>query len=512
MVAHEQSILLDVEDLSVKVSFKNQNIVILDGISFCLSAGEILGITGYSGSGKSMTALSIMGLLRYLDQITVSGRITFEGNNILEANENDLSLLRGAQMSMVIQQPIDAFDPVRRIGKQLEDAVYVHHPKISKDELQTIILLSLNEVGLVDTQKCLKAYPHELSGGQLQRIAIAMALINKPKLLIADEPTSSLDGKLSAEINELLFQLVRTRNMSMIYISHQISMMEGICHKIIVIDSGKIKGNTSESDQTSFKNDHVVEYLNQKITKSVRAFNQKENFEKFKLVNISKTYITNSFLGFREKKFRVLAGINLAVQAGEMVGILGPSGSGKSTLAKIISGLVAPDSGMLCLNGELYDQSLLESDKTSRRKIQMILQSSFSSLQPKMTIERQWKEVYNLYHQSDATGFESVKHDWLRDTGLPEDVLTKYPSQLSGGQIQRAALVRSLLTKPELIIFDESLSALDVKHQNLMISLITTLQDKLKFGGLFITHDLVLAKAICHQIFMIKDGTLSKMD
>lgn len=457
-----------------------------------------------------MTAISIMGLISFLNNISISGKIIFEGQDILKQNEQVRSRMRGAQMSMIIQQPMETFDPVMKIGKQLAEAILIHNPKVLKDELNSRINQTLEVVGLFDTNQFLNAYPHELSGGQLQRIAIGMAIINNPKLLIADEPTSSLDQDLAKEVNELLVRLVKSRNMGLIYISHNISTIETICDSLLILENGKVIGKGCVSNDCKESNTQVIEYLNQKVFGNRNSIEIIGNTEKFRALDLSKSYPKSNFWGLHKTQFKVLSQISFAIKAGEMVGILGASGSGKTTLAKIVGGLTNTDEGSLYLNGDVYDRKLLESDKTARKKIQMILQNSSSSLQPKMTLEKQWKEVFEMYRGNDLPSYESIIKFWLRKTDLPESTLFKFPFQLSGGQQQRAALVRTLLSNPDLVIFDESLSALNVKNQNLMIKLITKLQDELKFAGLFITHDIELAKAICHQIYTMQDGKIIK--
>jgi ABC-type glutathione transport system ATPase component len=512
MVSNDVVQLMNVENISIHFAFQNRNVTLLKEVSFSVNQGEILGITGFSGSGKSLTALSMMGLVSHFDHLDITGSIRFNGIDILKAGEKSLAKLRGHHISMVIQQPMDAFNPVVKIGNQLREAVIIHHPKISKNQVGQCVEKILEEVGLMETDRFLNAYPHELSGGQLQRMAIAMAIINDPQLLILDEPTSSLDSLASSEINELFKRLTLKRGLTLVYISHDLEIMKTMCHRIIILQHGKV------SDEIDLSKESLnpilprsMNYLDQKIKSFDRTVIHDETKTKLKLVNISKAYQTTSFFGLNKKQLNVLKNVNVKVRDGEMVGIVGPSGSGKSTLMNIISGLISSDSGSLYLNDNIYDKALIESNTAIRKKIQMVLQNALSSLQPKMTIKQQWLEVLKLYQTGDKSYYHKILVDWIEDTGLTKDVLEKFPSQLSGGQQQRAALVRSLLVQPEVVIFDESLSALDIWHQNLMLELIVKLQDKYKFAGLFITHDHQLATAICHKIITITDGnTLSK--
>lgn len=498
--------LLLVKSLNVVLNDKNRKSFIVKDMSFEMLPGELICITGSSGSGKSLTALSIAGLSTYTGNFEISGRVIFDNKPVFNYNFEAWQQIRGKDIAFIFQNPQTALNPVRSCFSQLEESITTHHPDWDKISIDARIQELLEDVDLNGVKNIRSAFPHELSGGQLQRIVIAFALANHPKLIIADEPTSSLDKLTADKIMRLLASLCRKENAGLILISHDLHLIESINDRILLIIEGEKKADVSIDQYNAGEFNEAlktyIKVLQDKIIRNPIARNEDRILE---INSVSKSYRTGySFWLYSNKKTKILDNVSFYVRRGEMVGIYGPSGSGKTTLARIITGLTEPDTGKLTLNEHAYNMGLLHQDISLRRKIQMVMQDAASSLQPKMKIKDQWKEILDRYELKNE---EMVTfNDWLNLTGLPTDTLDKYPNQLSGGQQQRAAIVRSLLTNPDLIIFDESLSALDKYHQNKIIDILIQIQNKKQFAGIMISHDIDVLQRISHRIIEIDAG------
>jgi ABC-type glutathione transport system ATPase component len=498
--------LLLVKSLNVVLKDKNRESFIVKDMSFEMLSGELLCITGSSGSGKSLTALSIAGLSTYTGNFEISGKVIFDNKPVFNFNFEAWQQIRGKDIAFIFQNPQTALNPVRSCFSQLVESITAHHPDWDKISVDARIQELLEDVDLTNVKNIRSAFPHELSGGQLQRMVIAMALANHPKLIIADEPTSSLDKVTADKIIHRLVSLCRKQNTGLILISHDLHLIEAINDRIILIIEGEKKADVSIDQYKAGKfNDALKTYIKVLQDKTNRKPIVENEDKVLEIKSVSKSYKTDyNFWLDSNKKTKILDNVSFYVRRGEMVGIYGPSGSGKTTLARIITGLAEPDTGKMTLNNQTYDMELLHQDKSLRRKIQMVMQNAVSSLQPKMKIKNQWKEILDRYEskKDEIVSFDEC----LNLTGLPIDTLDKYPNQLSGGQQQRAALVRSLLTDPDLIIFDESLSALDKYHQNKIIDILIQIQDKKQFAGIMISHDMDVLQRISHRIIEIDAG------
>ncbi len=501
--------LLEVKSLCI--SAKNKGGVaksLLQNIDFEVEAGEILGITGHSGSGKSLTALSVLGLSHLIDDITVSGDVFLNHVMISNSDKKRWQKIRGKDIAIILQNPQSVLNPIMKCAEQLKECIQIHNPDWKTERVNQRLQVLLQNTQLHEVEHILWAYPHQLSGGQLQRIAIAMAMANHPKIIIADEPTSSLDSTTASNITDILVSLCKEENTSLIYISHDIEMLESISDTIMLIQKGQIEDIVKMKD-----GQHVVSidgnFARYKAEmQSLRP--EKEDCsvksEILRIEHVSKSFANQNLLS-KDSNNSILKDISLTVRESEMLGIFGESGSGKTTLAKIIAGLIDPDSGSLFLNQEQYNADSLGNDRNLRKKIQMVLQDGASNLQPKMNINNQLREVASMYFDKNA--IEETIHYWMDNTALPMDILDKYPNQLSGGQQQRVALIKSLLTKPTLIIFDESLAALDRHHQDKMMDLIMRLQVEKRFGGIFISHDMRLIEYIAHRAIELCNGQIA---
>lgn len=503
--------ILSVQNLNIRYSPRGQQFDIIKNVSFQVPMGKVLGITGASGSGKSMTALAMMGLANFYKDIHVSGQMFFENKEISNATPKEWSAIRGCQMALILQQPESVLNPVKKIGKQLVEAVLLHQNKIQHTEIINKATDLLAKVGLEDTQRILSSFPHELSGGQLQRIVIAMALINDPKIIIADEATSSLDNQTAADVIKLLKDHQRQYQTTLVFISHNMALLKDIADKILLFKDGEVVDDfVIEDMQSGNLSSYAHSYMNASKIKDREDEPISDENISLSVKNLSKTFYNSSWR-FWEKKVGnfVLSDVSFDIRAGKMLGVLGPSGSGKTTLAKIITGIISSTDGVIYLGKDQLSKHKLERDRTLRRKVQMVMQDALSSMNPKIKIGEQWQEV--LVHVKSTLANKDIHKKLLEildEYGLPTGILDKYPVQLSGGQRQRAALARTLLMEPTLVVFDESLSALDVFNQHKMVELIIQLQEKHRFTGIFISHDPALIRSICHEVVVLEKGCI----
>ncbi|MCZ2099924.1 MAG: ABC transporter ATP-binding protein [Chitinophagales bacterium] len=501
--------LLQVKSLSISYRQSDgYNKNLLKDVHFDIHPGEILCLTGLSGSGKSLTALSLIGLSDLAKELAVSGLINFEGNELSLECDDQWTQLRGNEISIIFQNPHAALNPVKRCLDQIKESLTIHHPDwdglaINNRVSELLAMTKLNEIPHIE-----EAYPHQLSGGQLQRVVIAMALANHPKLIIADEAVSSLDRDTALDIIYMLTDICREENVAMLFISHDLGVIESIADSVVLIQGGiveekiDLKNGAVSTIETPYQG-YKVKLHQVQLEKK----NTPSGSEVLRVEHISKSFPKDN-TGFYLKSSAkpILKNIALSIKAGEMLGVYGVSGSGKTTLARVIAGLTNADSGSLFFHDTAYDYNSLQGDSTLRKKIQMVLQGSGQSLQPKMKIRTQCREIASMYYRGKEVD-DSLNY-WFEYTGLTQDLWDKYPSQLSGGQQQRVAFIKALIPKPDLIIFDESLSALDQYHQNILMGLILKLQHDQQFAGIFISHDIRLIESICHRSIQLVEGQI----
>ncbi|MCZ2337525.1 MAG: ATP-binding cassette domain-containing protein [Chitinophagales bacterium] len=480
--------LVHVTNLSITQSNDEGLKTLVEHISFDIKKDEIIGVSGRSGSGKSITGRSLMGLLTLAGSLNQSGSIRFDNRETTTFTTREWQKIRGKDITIIFQHPHAALNPLRKCFDQLTEVIS-QHQKLSASATQKLANDLLSKAGLQELSHIHDAYPHQLSGGQAQRLAICMAMANSPRLIIADEPTSSLDPSTSTQVLDVLTRLVQHEGCALLLISHDMEVMKRIANRIIIIEKGRIQRTYDKKnfDQLLFHTSQL-EYVRKPVSEDAQIV--------FKCDNIYKSFhISNGLLSKQHKL--VLNGISFCVKAGEMLGITGPSGSGKSTLAAIIAGLEKPDSGIMMLDGKKYNAEILHTESQLRKTIQLVLQDGLSSLHPYKTIRQQWEEVLRSLADNN-----SVEHDitqWAKIADLESDIINKRPSQISGGQAQRAALIRHLMNHPKLIIFDESLSALDHMTQDLLADFIVRLQERTNFAGIFISHDQRLIEKMCHR-------------
>ena len=504
-------LLLSAKNLCVDYNHQGLTIPIVQDFNLTIHEGETIAISGESGSGKSVSALSLMGLTGFYPGMSARGQVVIDGVNMLEENETAWANIRGKFISIVFQQALSALNPVITIGNQMKEAISIHQPEINPKEITEKSKELLAETGLIETERMLRSYPHELSGGQLQRVVIAMAIAHKPKIIIADEATSSLDDQTATEIIALLKRIQAKYYTALVIISHDFRQLTDICDRLMIIHQGKVideisSGEIKSGEITDYSKAYIMS--DQQLTKR-NALSQRAD-TLLKIENISKLY-RKSTLTFWKKPIatKALQNISFTVSKGEMLGIMGPSGSGKSTIAKILSGLIDASAGQIIFEDRPMTKKDLEENKLLRKSIQMVAQDALSAMNPSMKIGDQWLEVL-IYHKiaQSKTEASDIINQKMEEFDLPAETKSKYPAQLSGGQLQRAALLKHLLLNPKLVIFDESLSALDRPNQVRMISLIKDLQAKTQFSGIFISHDPLLIQSTCHRFITLENGMI----
>ena len=511
--------LLSVKNLCVSIS----KIPILKNISFDLKENEILGFVGESGSGKSITAFSIINLLR-LKNITKTGTINFNGNFIESLGSNDLEKIRGNEISIIFQEPMSSLNPSMKCGEQILEII-LNHNLISLKKGKNKVLELIKKVQLSDSEIAYNKYPHQLSGGQQQRIMIAMAIACDPKILIADEPTTSLDGIVKKEIINLLKSIQKETKMSIIFISHDLQLVSKIAEKIIVLNKGEIvEFGSSYQIFNNPKKRYTKLLLNARPPKNVRPIRLPTNEKNIKTVLISKKErieahdnlyqhdpilkIANLEFSYEDKK--VLNNVTFNLFKGETLGLIGESGSGKSTIARSILNLNRFDKGQI-----IYNKKCIKTYPNTkfRRKIQLVFQDPYSSLNPEISIGYSIMEPM-LAHKLYKTKKESKEKviSLLKQVNLTESDFNKFPYQFSGGQRQRIVIARALALNPEILICDESVSALDVTIQAQILNLLNHLKEKYSITILFISHDLSVVKYMSDRVIILNHGRIEEVN
>ncbi len=494
--------LLSLHDLSIAINGKP----ILHNVSFDIAAGEIVAVTGESGSGKSMTALGIMGLLPRGAMAT--GRIDLDGVDVLRTDEAALCKMRGNDVGMIFQEPMTALNPVQTIGDQVAETILVHGAA-DKREAMTRAAAMLDRVGLPNDRFPLSRYPHELSGGQRQRVVIAMAIALRPKLLIADEPTTALDVTTQATILDLLRDLVDEFGMGLLMITHDLAVVANMADRIVVMQHGQLVEQGATDDLLRNMQHPYTKALFAASAHKVSLPENTQSAPFLSVQNVTRDYRTPRKTLFGQPgAFRAVNNVSFSLNKGDRLGLVGESGCGKSTLTRAILGLEPVQSGRITLN----DAPVFTGKKPNadvRRKMQVVFQDPYGSFNPRHRVDRLITEPFHLL-DTPPTGAARTNAiaKALTDVGLTPDDATKYIHEFSGGQRQRIAIARALITDPELIVFDEAVSALDVSVRAQVLDLMAKLCRERPLSYLFISHDLSVVRTITDRVLVMKSGEI----
>ena len=531
--------ILDVLGLNISFGENKQKTSVVHDIDFSLYENEILAIVGESGSGKSVTSKAIMGLLQ--DKNThIKGRINFEETSLLTLSFKEFAKLRGNDIAMIFQEPMSALNPSLTCGFQVAE-ILLHHKKVSASEVKKEVLQLFEKVKLPRPQEMYTSYPHQISGGQMQRVVIAMAIACKPKLLIADEPTTALDVTVQKEILQLLKDLQKQTGMSMLFISHDLALVCELADRVLVMYKGDIveKGTVKEIFEApkkpytkallgsrptldvrykvlptiaSIKDNS---FFPQSITSQQRAKKHQKIYTKTPLLrveNVAKSYFSRVGVFGQKQEIKAVNGISFDVFEGETLGLVGESGCGKSTLGKVILQLEKATKGSIFYNGKEITSLKSKDLRSLRKDIQLIFQDPYSSLHPRKIIGQAIIEPMEVHGIGSSKRQRKEKAlELLSRVGLEASYFHRYPHQLSGGQRQRVGITRTIAMEPKLVICDESVSALDISVQAQVLNLLNELKEDFGFTYIFISHDLAVVKYMADQLLVMNRGAIEEI-
>ncbi len=507
MKATTNKVVLDIDNLVVGLGKKAQGPRIIDGVSLRVSEAETLCLVGESGSGKSVTALTVMGLLQKGSLVPSGGSVWLAGEELLAASDRRLRQLRATKMAMIFQEPMTALNPVVPVGRQIDEVLRVHTDLDARARRQKILAM-MEHVRLPDVPRIFASYPHRLSGGQRQRIMIAMALVLEPKLLIADEPTTALDVTTQKQILTLIRDLQRDHGTAVLFITHDMGVVAEIADRVAVMRHGQLV-ETGALDTILRR--PAMEYtrnLLSAVPSLVPRAPRAESTEPVVLEanELGKIYRERSFVG-KTREVAAAKDVTLTLRKGRTLGIVGESGSGKSTVARCIVRLIDPTSGGVRLAGREISDLPRRLLQPHRKKIQIIFQDPYRSLNPRVTVGETIAEGPVNYGMPRKEALDKAR-ELLELVDLPPDAISRYPHQFSGGQRQRIAIARALALDPDVLVADEAVSALDVSVQAQVLELLDEIQSRLGIALLFITHDLRVAAQICDDVAVMQHGRI----
>ena len=535
----EKKLLLSVKKLSFSFISNNIPSKAVNSISFDVYENEIVGVIGESGSGKSVTALLLMRLIQFSEKTKFSGTVTYKGMDIKELSEKEIQSVRGREIAMVFQEPMSALNPSMTCGSQVRE-ILLHHDIVNKKDLNDEVLRLFNSVKIPDAHMAVKKYPHELSGGQQQRVMIAMAIACKPKILIADEPTTALDVTVQKEIIALLSSLQKETKMSIIFISHDLALVSEISNRILVMYKGSIieNGDTNTVLKTP-KEPYTKALISAKpktgkrlkrlptikdilsgsnkleiITKKERKKRHKKIYNSppiLRVENLEKIYFKRYGLFSGKTSFKAIDNVSFKLFEGETLGLVGESGCGKSSLGNAILQLNRATSGSVFYKGKNLHKLSKKDLRHLRKEIQIIFQDPLASLNPRLTVGEAIIEpmvVHKLYNNYGCRKSKAL--DILEKVGIDKSSFDRYPHEFSGGQRQRIVIARTIAVEPKLIICDESVSALDLSVQAQVLNLLNSLKEDFKFTYIFISHDLAVVKHMSDKILVMNNGRIEE--
>ena len=532
--------ILAIQGLNISFGTGKQQTKVIHDISFHLKKNEILGVVGESGSGKSVSALAILGLLPKSIASITKGSIIFQGEKTSEFSEADFRSLRGKRISMIFQEPMSSLNPSMKCGKQVTE-VLQQHTQLSTSQLKTEVLSLFEKVQLPEPEVVFDKYPHQISGGQKQRVMIAMAIACKPEILIADEPTTALDVSVQKEIIALLKSLQEETGMSILFISHDLSLVSEISDRILVMYRGQIvEQGTAEA---IFKNpqhsytkaliaarpsmevrlrrlptvsDHIEKTVPQEIISSDERTKRLEKIYEtpplLEVINLEKAYFNKAGWFGKNKGFKAVYDVSFKLYEGETLGLVGESGCGKSTLGNAILQLDKATAGSVFYKGTDITQLSPSQTRKLRKELQLIFQDPYSSLNPRIPVGKAIMEpmkVHGLFASDRERKEKTI--ELLQRVGLSETHFNRYPHEFSGGQRQRIGIARTIALQPKLIVCDESVSALDISVQAQVLNLLNELKEDFGFTYIFISHDLAVVKYMADQLLVMNQGTIEEI-
>ncbi len=502
--------LLEIENLSLSIGA----VPVLNDVDLSVGQGEIVALVGESGSGKSMTALTVMQLLPHAAR--ASGRVLFGGTDLTAASEEHMCTLRGDDIGMVFQEPMTALNPLKTIGEQVAEGIR-WHTRSSRAEAEERTRRILDRVGLPETKFPLSRYPHELSGGQRQRVVIAIACALKPRLLIADEPTTALDVVLQAQVLDLLRDLVAENRMGLLLISHDLAVVADMADRITILRNGQVMEDGETAQVLSVQTHPYTRQLAQASTHvpEIRVATARNNPASPQAPLLSVQNLTRDYPGRRLSLLRrgaptrAVDDVSFSIAPGRSVALVGRSGCGKSTLARMVLALDRPTAGEIRFRGETLTGRSEAELKPARRDMQVVFQDPYGSFDPRQKVVKLVTEPLHLLEKSPSrTERRDMAAAALAEVGLGPDALDRYPHEFSGGQRQRISIARAIITKPRLVVADEPVSALDVSIRAQILDLFADLNARLGIAYLFITHDLTVARAITDEVMVMEEGRI----
>ena len=514
--------ILDVKNLKVEFATDQGIVQAVRDVSFSVKEGEILGIVGESGSGKSVTMNSVMGLLAKNGSVS-DGDIIFDGESIARKDfpdnrsyEKKMRQIRGNTMAMIFQDPMTVLNPVLTIGKQICETLLNHNPKMTKKEANERAIELMRQVGIPAPEKRINQYPFEFSGGMRQRIVIAIALANKPKLIIADEPTTALDVTIQAQVLELIQQMSRQTGAAVIMITHDLGVVASLCDRINIMYDGRI-AETGTDREIFYAPNHpytkgllnCIKTLQSEAQDSTQTNSASDTCDVIVSVEHLKTYFQAGKTWGKKQVVKAVDDVSFQIHKGETYGLVGESGCGKSTLGRTIVKINEPTDGTILVNGEDITHLSGQKLKKFRKDIQLIFQDPYASLNPRMTVGDIIREPMVIHHIYPTRKEQDDRViELLKIVGLKPDYMSRYPHEFSGGQRQRISIARTLALNPQFIVCDEPISALDVTIQAQIINLLKNIQKELGIAYLFIAHDLSMVKHISDRIGVMYLGHL----
>ncbi|MFL0133622.1 ABC transporter ATP-binding protein [Tenacibaculum maritimum] len=527
--------MLEIQQLNI--SFKNN--IVIENLSFSIEKKQIIGMVGESGSGKSISSLAIMGLLP--KNASLNGKILFNNNNLTSYTNKQFQKIRGNEISMIFQEPMSSLNPTLTCGYQVSEVLKLHS-NLSSTEIKEEVLSIFEKVKLPNPKQIYSSYPHQISGGQKQRVMIAIAIACKPKLLIADEPTTALDVTVQKEIIKLLKEIQQESEMSILFISHDLALVSEIADKIVVMYKGKVVEKGTKKDVFVYpKKDYtkalinskpklsarlkklptVFDFMNNNVDLSIYSQESRAVFHKklynqpplLEIIHLNKQFISNSSFFRTPKITHAVNDVSFKIYEGETLGLVGESGCGKTTLGRTILQLEKPTSGQIIYKGKDILKLKKREIQNLRKEIQIIFQDPFSSLNPRITIGEAILEPMRVHRilPSKTTRKEYVIK-LLKKVGLSENHFHRYPHEFSGGQRQRIGIARTIALQPKLIVCDESVSALDVSVQAQVLNLLNHLKSEFNFTYIFISHDLSVVKYMADQLVVMNKGKIEEID